>query len=77
MWCRLACTRCAVSLAAVEAQEAKKLPRVGIWVRELTAIYCSTEEKAIDGARILAEHLSLDFVPVAELASSDRRVHGW
>jgi len=47
------------------------------WVRELTAIYCSTEQKAIDGARILAEHLFLDFVPVAELASSDRRVHGW
>jgi hypothetical protein len=42
------------------------------WVRELTAIYCSTEQKAIDGARILAEHLSLDFVPVAELGENDR-----
>jgi len=42
------------------------------WVRELTAIYCSTEQKAIDGARILAEHLSLDFVPVAELGENER-----
>ena len=32
------------------------------WVRELTAIYCSTEQKAIDAATILSEHLGVPFV---------------
>jgi broad specificity phosphatase PhoE len=47
------------------------------WVREVTAVYCSTEQKAIDGARILARHLSLDFTTIAELEENDRSATGF
>jgi broad specificity phosphatase PhoE len=47
------------------------------WVRELTSIYCSTEQKAIDGAAILAEHLFLPFEKVAELGENDRSATGF
>jgi len=47
------------------------------WVHDLTAIYCSTEQKAIDGARILAEHRSLSFTPMAELRENDRSATGF
>ena len=47
------------------------------WVRELTAIYCSTEQKAIDGAAILAEHLALDFKQVEDLGENDRSATGF
>ncbi len=47
------------------------------WVQDLTAIYCSTEQKAIDGARILAEHLSLPFTEVEELGENDRSSTGF
>jgi broad specificity phosphatase PhoE len=47
------------------------------WVRELTAIYCSSEQKAIDGAAILAEHLSLGFEVVPELGENDRSATGF
>lgn len=47
------------------------------WVREVTAVYCSTEQKAIDGARILARHLSLPFAEVAELGENDRSATGF
>ncbi len=47
------------------------------WVNDITAIYCSTEQKAIDGARILAEHLSLPFTPIAELGENDRSATGF
>ena len=47
------------------------------WVREITAIYCSTEQKAIDGAAILAEHLSLPFHPIEELGENDRSATGF
>jgi hypothetical protein len=29
------------------------------WIRDITSVYCSEEQKAIDGAAILAGHLSL------------------
>ena len=32
------------------------------WVREIRSIYCSTEQKAIDAATILSEHLGVPFV---------------
>ena len=47
------------------------------WVREITSIYCSTEQKAIDGARILAEHLSLPFQEVEELGENNRSATGF
>jgi broad specificity phosphatase PhoE len=47
------------------------------WVREVTAVYCSTEQKAIDGARILAKHLSLDFTTSSELGENDRSATGF
>ena len=47
------------------------------WVRELTAIYCSTEQKAVDGAAILAGPLSLPFTPMDELGENDRSATGF
>ena len=47
------------------------------WVREVSAVYCSAERKAIDGARILAQHLALDFTALAELGENDRSATGF
>ena len=47
------------------------------WVKTLTSIYCSTEQKAIDGAGILAEHLSLKFNAVEALGENDRSSTGF
>jgi broad specificity phosphatase PhoE len=47
------------------------------WIREVTAVYCSTEQKAVDGARILAEHLSLGFEEVQDLGENDRSATGF
>ncbi len=47
------------------------------WVREVTSIYCSTEQKAIDGAEILAQHLSLGFSQVEDLGENDRSATGF
>jgi broad specificity phosphatase PhoE len=47
------------------------------WIRELTAIYCSSEQKAIDGAAILAQHLGIGFEVVAELGENDRSATGF
>jgi broad specificity phosphatase PhoE len=58
----------------------KQRMRAGLrqpWVRELTSIYCSTEQKAIDGAEILAQHLALGFSRVEELGENDRSATGF
>ena len=47
------------------------------WVRDITAIYCSTEQKAIDGAAILTQHLSLPFHEVEDLGENDRSATGF
>src|SRR3954464_2143583 len=47
------------------------------WVRDVTAVYCSTEQKAIDGADILARHLSLSFFTVEDLGENDRSATGF
>ena len=47
------------------------------WVRGISAIYCSTEQKAIDGAEILAAHLSLPFTQVEQLGENDRSATGF
>ena len=58
----------------------KQRMRAGLrqpWVRDITAIYCSTEQKAIDGAAILADHLSLRFHEVEALGENDRSATGF
>ncbi len=47
------------------------------WVKEITAIYCSTEQKAIDGADILATHLALPVHQRVELGENDRSSTGF
>jgi broad specificity phosphatase PhoE len=47
------------------------------WVSSVTSIYCSKEQKAIDGARILSEHLSLNHSEVPELGENDRSTTGF
>lgn len=47
------------------------------WVREISSIYCSTEQKAIDGARILAGHLGQSFTQIEDLGENDRSASGF
>jgi len=47
------------------------------WVKDIKAVYCSTEQKAIDGARILADHLRLGITRVEELGENDRSATGF
>jgi broad specificity phosphatase PhoE len=47
------------------------------WVSSIGSVYCSTEQKAIDGAAILAAHLSLDYVIVEALGENDRSSTGY
>lgn len=47
------------------------------WVREVTAVHCSTERKAIDGAAILAAHLGLAYSTHEALGENDRSSTGF
>lgn len=47
------------------------------WMRALEAIYCSTEQKAIDGAFILGSHLALPVVEMEALGENDRSATGF
>ena len=47
------------------------------WVASLGAVYCSDEQKALDGAAILAGHLGLTPVVVPALGEVDRSSTGW
>jgi broad specificity phosphatase PhoE len=47
------------------------------WMPHVAAIYCSTEQKAIDGAAILAEALGLPFHQVAALGENNRSATGY
>ena len=47
------------------------------WVKDIRAIYCSIEQKAIDGGKILASHLSLPFRQMEELGENDRSATGF
>ncbi|MGH3850107.1 MAG: histidine phosphatase family protein [Pseudonocardiaceae bacterium] len=58
----------------------KQRMRAGLgqpWVRDVTSIYCSAEQKAIDGAEILAQHLGLGFTQIEELGENDRSATGF
>ena len=47
------------------------------WINDITALYCSTEQKAIDGARVLADYLSLTPVEIEALGENDRSATGF
>ncbi len=47
------------------------------WMIDVTSIYCSTEQKAIDGAEIMANHLSLGYTQVHALGENDRTATGF
>jgi broad specificity phosphatase PhoE len=47
------------------------------WMPHVAAIYCSTEQKAIDGATILSEALDMPFHPVVALGENDRSATGY
>ncbi len=47
------------------------------WAGSVRAIWCSTEQKARDGAEILAGHLGLPVAALAELGENDRSATGY
>lgn len=47
------------------------------WIHSVSAIYSSTEQKAIDGAGILSDFLALPFSPQAGLGENDRSATGY
>ncbi len=47
------------------------------WLSQVEAIYCSTEQKAMDGAAILSEATGLPLHPVAALGEFDRSATGY
>jgi broad specificity phosphatase PhoE len=47
------------------------------WASEVHAIYCSTEQKAIDGAAILSEALGVPYTAVPALGENDRSATGY
>lgn len=47
------------------------------WISHVAAIYCSTEQKAMDGAALLSAALDLPFSSVAVLGENDRSATGY
>jgi broad specificity phosphatase PhoE len=47
------------------------------WVESIGAVYCSREQKAIDGAEILAGHLGIGYAMVEALGEIDRTSTGY
>ncbi|MBV7338920.1 phosphoglycerate mutase family protein [Chloroflexi bacterium TSY] len=47
------------------------------WINAITAIYCSTEQKAMDGARILANHLGVGCAIHEGIGEVDRSSTGF
>lgn len=47
------------------------------WIRSITSIFCSTEQKAVDGATIIADQLSLSFTQIEDLGENDRSATGF
>jgi broad specificity phosphatase PhoE len=47
------------------------------WIPQVEAIYCSTEQKALDGATILSEATGVPFRLVTELGENDRSATGY
>jgi len=47
------------------------------WVHEIGAVWCSAEQKAIDGAEILATHCGLPYATAEDLGENDRSATGF
>ncbi len=47
------------------------------WMEEISAIYCSTEQKAVDGAEIMGSYLSLPVQRIRALGENDRSATGF
>ncbi|HTI81818.1 MAG TPA: histidine phosphatase family protein [Acetobacteraceae bacterium] len=47
------------------------------WVRSVRTVFTSAERKALEAAQILADHLSLEPVVIAELGENDRSATGF
>jgi broad specificity phosphatase PhoE len=47
------------------------------WMANISSVYCSTEQKAVDGAEILAGHFRIGYVMVEELGEIDRSATGY
>lgn len=47
------------------------------WVRDVGAVWCSSEQKAIDGAEILAAHCGLPYETDEALGENDRSATGF
>ena len=47
------------------------------WVNTLTALYTSTEQKAVDGGTVLSRHLQLPITQVEALGENDRSATGF
>jgi broad specificity phosphatase PhoE len=47
------------------------------WIAHVEALYCSTEQKALDGAALLSEALGIPFHQVAALGENDRAATGY
>ena len=47
------------------------------WIDSISSVYCSTEQKAIDGAVVLAEYLKIEYEMIEELGEIDRSATGY
>ncbi len=47
------------------------------WVSDIGAVWCGTERKARDAAEVLAAHLNLPLVELADLGENDRSFTGY
>ena len=47
------------------------------WVSGLRSVFCSTEQKALDGAGVLTHHLGIAYTALAELGETDRSSTGF
>ena len=47
------------------------------WISGVRAIYCSAEQKAIDGAAIISEVLGIPYTTILELGENDRSATGY
>lgn len=62
------------------SERGRERTRLGLrqpWIADLSAIYCSDEQKAIDTADILAAHRGLPVTRVAALGENDRSATGF
>lgn len=57
----------------------KRMARLldAVWLQQVTAVYSSDEQKAVDGAKILADHISLPVTELTGLEEVDRSSTGY